>query len=81
MAFTSIDLFAGIGGFRLAVERNGGYCIAYSEIAPDAIAAYEANYPSSDHTNLGDITKIRDLPEHDLLTGGVPCQSLSLIHI
>lgn len=76
--FTSIDLFAGIGGFRRAVESNGGRCIGYSEIYGDAIAAYEVNYPASRETNFGDITKIKDLPKHDLLTGGVPCQSWSI---
>lgn len=76
--FTFVDLFAGIGGFRRAAEKNGGTCLGYSEINADAIAAYEANYPESRETNYGDITKIRDLPEHDLLTGGVPCQSWSI---
>jgi len=76
--FTCIDLFAGIGGFRLAAERCGGKCIGYSEIYPDAVAAYEMNYPDSRGMNLGDITKITTLPSHDLLTGGVPCQSWSI---
>ena len=78
MAFTAIDLFAGIGGFRLAVERNGGKCLGFSEINEDAIRTYEANFPESRETNFGDITKIVDLPKHDLLTGGVPCQSWSI---
>ena len=38
--FTFIDLFAGIGGFRLALEQAGGRCLGFSEIAPDAISAY-----------------------------------------
>ena len=76
--FKCIDLFAGIGGFRIAAERCGGECIGYSEINSDAISTYESNYPSSRGTNFGDITKISDLPEHDLMTGGVPCQSWSI---
>ncbi len=76
--FTVIDLFAGIGGFRLAAERCGGKCINFSEINPDAISAYVANNPESERTNLGDVTKLKDLPSHDLLTGGVPCQSWSI---
>jgi len=76
--FTAIDLFAGIGGFRSAIEKCGGRTIAYSEIDSDAINAYEHNYPESSGTNLGDITKLRQLPAHDLLTGGVPCQSWSI---
>ena len=78
MAWTHIDLFAGIGGFRLAVQRNGGRCIGYSEINADAILAYEANYRDAAETNFGDITKLRSLPRHDFLTGGVPCQSWSI---
>lgn len=78
MSFTFVDLFAGIGGFRIAAERNGGRCVAYSEIAPDAINAYRANHGESRETNLGDITAIKTLPPHDLLMGGVPCQSWSI---
>lgn len=78
MNWTHIDLFAGIGGFRLAVARNGGRTIGYSEINADAISAYEANYADSRETNFGDITKLNDLPPHDFMTGGVPCQSWSI---
>lgn len=78
MSFTSVDLFAGIGGFRIAAERNGGRCVAFSEIAPDAINAYLANHPEGRSSNLGDITAIKALPPHDLLMGGVPCQSWSI---
>ena len=78
MAWTHIDLFAGIGGFRLAAMRNGGRCIGYSEISPDAVSTYEANYRDAKETNFGDITKLKELPPHDFLTGGVPCQSWSI---
>lgn len=78
ISFSFIDLFAGIGGFRIAMERCGGKCIGFSEINGDAISAYVANHPESDGTNFGDITKLKDLPSHDLLTGGVPCQSWSI---
>ncbi|MBO5905453.1 MAG: DNA (cytosine-5-)-methyltransferase [Kiritimatiellae bacterium] len=76
--FTCIDLFAGIGGFRIAAEKCGGKCIGYSEINADAINTYEKNYPSSIDTNFGDITKLTTLPTHDFMTGGVPCQSWSI---
>ena len=76
--FSSIDLFAGIGGFRLAVEHHGGKCINFSEINKDAIKVYQDNFKESEHTNLGDITKLKSLPKHDFLTGGVPCQSWSI---
>lgn len=76
--FTFIDLFAGIGGFRMALESVGGQCVGFSEIAPDAISTYCLNYHEDSHANLGDITKIQSLPAHNFLTGGVPCQSWSI---
>ena len=76
--FTFIDLFAGIGGFRSALTSVGGICLGFSEIAPDAIKAYCTNYNEPEENNLGDITKLSDLPEHDIMTAGVPCQSWSI---
>lgn len=76
--FSFVDLFAGIGGFRMALESVGGRCVGFSEIAPDAISSYCANYNESPCDNLGDITKLQTLPKHDMLTGGVPCQSWSI---
>ena len=76
--FSFIDLFAGIGGFRLALERVGGHCIGFSEIAPDAIEYYCQNHGDNSSMNFGDICGLSDLPPHDFLTGGVPCQSWSI---
>jgi DNA (cytosine-5)-methyltransferase 1 len=76
--FTFIDLFAGIGGFHLGATSNGGKCIAFSEIDKSAIQYYCENHSMSPKDNLGDITRIKDLPKHDLLTAGVPCQSWSI---
>ena len=76
--FTFIDLFSGIGGFKMALTNNGGNCINFSEINKDAINTYCENYNESSETNLGDITKIKELPKHDILTAGVPCQSWSI---
>ena len=76
--FTAIDLFAGIGGFRLAIEAFGGKCLHFSEINRDAIDAYCTNFGESEFNNLGDIKKIDNLPPHDILTAGVPCQSWSI---
>jgi DNA (cytosine-5)-methyltransferase 1 len=76
--FSFVDLFAGIGGFRIALENNGGRCLGFSEINNDAIASYCQNFDENDSFNLGDITKIKALPPHDLLTAGVPCQSWSI---
>lgn len=74
--FTFIDLFAGIGGFRIACEREGGECVFSSEWDKSAQKTYEANFnvcPS------GDITKIdpATIPQYDLLCAGFPCQSFS----
>ena len=75
--FKFIDLFAGIGGFRLAMQNAGGYCEFSSEWDKDAQKTYFANfglYPK------GDITKInaQDIPDHDVLCAGFPCQPFSL---
>ena len=71
--FTFIDLFAGIGGIRLPFQKQGGECVFTSEIDKHAQKTYFANYgeyPS------GDITQIqaKDIPDHDLLLAGFPCQ-------
>lgn len=77
-SFTFIDLFSGIGGFRMALEKNGGECLYFSEISTDAVNAYCVNSNEPIEKNLGDITKIKELPKHNILTGGVPCQSWSI---
>lgn len=76
--FTFIDLFSGIGGFRMALENNGGECLHFSEISTDAVTVYCANSNEPIEKNLGDITKIKELPQHNILTAGVPCQSWSI---
>ncbi|MFH1713528.1 MAG: DNA cytosine methyltransferase [Candidatus Jacksonbacteria bacterium] len=76
--FTFIDLFAGIGGIRIAFERNGGKCVFTSEWDEPCKVMYEANFGEKP---LGDITKIdaSEVPDHDILTGGFPCQSFSIL--
>ncbi len=76
--FTFIDLFAGIGGFRMALTNLGGSCLNFSEINKDAIHTYFKNFDEGEENNLGDITQIKNLAPHDLLVGGVPCQSWSI---
>jgi DNA (cytosine-5)-methyltransferase 1 len=76
--FTFIDLFSGIGGFKMALEENGGKCLGFSEINNDAISTYCENFDESAGKNYGDIRKIKRLPTHSLLTAGVPCQSWSI---
>ncbi|MCL2112082.1 MAG: DNA cytosine methyltransferase [Clostridiales bacterium] len=76
--FTFIDLFSGIGGFRIALDALGGRCLGFSEIDKPCIGAYIDNFGDSANDNLGDITEIRSIPQTDLLVGGVPCQSWSV---
>ena len=76
--FSFVDLFSGIGGFKIALESNGGRCLGFSEINKDAIEYYCKNFDEDESKNFGDITKIDSLPKHDLLTAGVPCQSWSI---
>lgn len=79
-AFTFIDLFAGIGGIRMGFEANGGRCVFTSEWNPYATKTYLANFPESTHAFVGDITKVdeRDVPAHDVLLAGFPCQPFSI---
>ena len=74
--FKFIDLFAGIGGFHQALTQLGGKCVFASEIDKDCIETYYQNY-GIDADN--DITKIipEDVPDHDVLCGGFPCQAFS----
>lgn len=76
--FRFIDLFAGIGGMRLAFEAAGGQCVFSSEWDKYAQKTYKANFGELPH---GDITKIseRDIPRFDILLAGFPCQPFSSI--
>lgn len=73
-----IDLFAGIGGIRIAFEKVGGKCVFTSEWDKYSQDMYEANFGDRP---FGDITKIKEdeIPDHDILTGGFPCQAFSII--
>jgi len=79
MAFTFIDLFAGIGGFHAALEALGGKCVYAVEINEAAAKVYETNWGINP---LGDITKDVSeegvkVPNHDVLVAGFPCQPFS----
>ncbi len=79
--FTFIDLFAGIGGFRIALEKLGGQCLGYSEIDKQAIKVYQQNFINyrNQEIELGDITKVTKLPSNiDVIVGGIPCQPWSV---
>lgn len=77
-SFTFIDLFAGIGGFRLGFESAGGECLFTSEWNEFAQKTYIANFGA--HAITGDITKVAagDIPDHDVLVAGFPCQPFSI---
>lgn len=74
--FKFIDLFCGIGGFHQAMKSLGGECVFASDIDADCRKTYYRNYGIQP---FGDITKIdaKNIPEHDVLCGGFPCQAFS----
>lgn len=76
-SFTFIDLFAGIGGFRIPLQWEKGKCVFSSEFNTHAQNVYEANFGEYP---FGDITKIpmSAIPKHDVLTAGFPCQPFSI---
>lgn len=84
---TFLDLFSGIGGFRIAAERNGMRCIGFSEINKNAINTYKYNFNTRKEYDsaikreydFGDISKIdcNRIPDFDVLFGGFPCQAFS----
>lgn len=78
-AFTFIDLFAGIGGLRRAMDGAGGHCVFTSEWDKYAQKTYHANYPDNREI-AGDIREVdaADIPEHDVLVAGFPCQPFSI---
>lgn len=75
--FTFIDLFAGIGGMRIAFERNGGNCVYSNEWNKYSQQTYFANFGEQPDD---DITKVdaRTIPDHDILVAGFPCQPFSI---
>ena len=75
--FTFIDLFAGIGGFRLAFQRAGGKCVFTSEWDKYAKKTYEANFGEVPYGDIRIIQK-SEIPDHDVLCAGFPCQPFSL---
>lgn len=75
--FTFIDLFAGIGGMRIAFENNGGRCVYSNEWNKYSQQTYFANFGEMPE---GDITQVKekDIPDHDILVAGFPCQPFSI---
>lgn len=85
-SFTFIDLFAGIGGFRIALQELGGKCVFSSEINNSAKQTYEANFGEFPFGDIREFTgsQVTDdelkslIPNHTILVGGFPCQPFSL---
>lgn len=87
-----LELFAGVGGFRMAMNflqhdsvMNFEH-VGFSEIDKNAVMSYKANYDTNGEVEMGDIVeftkdknRIENLPDFDLLTGGFPCQSFSMM--
>ena len=89
---THLELFAGIGGFRRAIDLvchdmgMSSLCVGYSEIDAKAHLTYNVNYDTTKEIDMGDIVSftsdennIKRLPDFDLLTGGFPCQPFSMM--
>ena len=76
-SFTFCELFAGMGGFRVALDKLGGHCVFASEVDRFCRRNYEANFGGD--RPAGDITQIPsdDIPHHDVLVAGFPCQPFS----
>ena len=77
MPYRFIDLFAGLGGFHLALHALGHECVFASELKEDLQTLYKQNFPGT--PIFGDITQIdpNDIPAHDIICAGFPCQPFS----
>ncbi len=75
--FRFVDLFCGIGGFRIAFEKAGGQCVFSSDWDKFSQLTYAANFGEKPHGDIHSVA-VADIPAHDILCGGFPCQPFSL---
>jgi len=73
-----VELFAGIGGFRLGLERAGHQCVWANEFVPKAASIYEHNFKDKPDGRDIRIVHADELPDADLLVGGFPCATFSI---
>lgn len=78
LPFTFIDLFAGIGGFRIGLERVGGRCVYTSEWDKHAQKTYREWFGDLPEGDICDVNPAEDIPDHDILAAGFPCQPFSI---
>ena len=71
-----IDLFAGLGGFRIGLERNGFTCVYGSDFNRNAAAVYEENFGEDIYSDITQLS-VAEVPDFDVLCGGFPCQPFS----
>lgn len=76
-AYKFIDLFCGIGGFRIAFERAGGKCVFSSDWNKYSRLTYAENFGEEPHGDIHSIA-VADIPRHDILCAGFPCQPFSI---
>lgn len=76
-ALRFIDLFCGIGGFRIAFEKTGGKCVFSSDYDKFSQQTYEANFGEKPYGDIHAVA-VADIPPHDVLCGGFPCQPFSI---
>lgn len=77
LAFKFIDIFAGIGGFRIGLERAGGRCVFTSEWDRFAQKTYQTWFGETPHGDIREVDPV-SIPDHDLLAAGFPCQPFSI---
>lgn len=75
--FKFIDLFSGIGGFHQAMSQLGGECVLASEIDSFCNIVYHQNYNINSNIDIRDLDEKTQVPEHDVLCAGFPCQAFS----